>query len=67
MKLLIKQILNKIKPFQRAISIFLDILFLLIWIVSLWIILSLNNSIDFLLTKQNWILFVISAKMIFSL
>lgn len=33
MKLLIKQIWNKIKPFQRGISIFLDILFLLIWIV----------------------------------
>ena len=41
MKLLIKQIWNKIKPF---LSIFLDILFLLSWIVSLIFILPFSIS-----------------------
>lgn len=44
MKLLIKQIWNKIKPFKRGISIFLDILFLLIWIVNLIFILPFSIS-----------------------
>lgn len=62
MKSLIKQTWKKIKPFDRTIIIFLDILFLLIWIVNLWLALSLNSSLVYV--KQNLIVWLILAKII---
>ena len=62
MKSLIKQTWNKIKPFHKIISIFLDILFLLIWIVNLWLALSLNSSLVYV--RQNLIVWLILAKII---
>ena len=62
MKSLIKRTWNKIKPFHRTIIIFLDILFLLIWIVNLWLALSLNSSLVY--AKQNLIVWLILAKIV---
>ena len=61
MKSLIKQTWNKIKPFHRNTILFLDILFLLIWIVNLWLALSSNSFLVY--ARQNLIVWLISAKM----